>query len=125
MASGPLEISVEERPGAGSGVAIVKPLGEIDLANADDLAGSLRSIRADEARGIVLDLRDVPFMDSSGLRVVLMAHGELGARLAVVTKDESAVARLLDLAELTERLHVFQTDEEAVAAVRAEVVDGA
>ena len=54
-------------------VAVVTLRGELDLAGAAALEQELARLDAAEPDAIVLDLRDVDFMDSSGLRVVAVA----------------------------------------------------
>lgn len=49
----------------------VIPHGEIDLASAPELHDRIRELRESGFDRIVLDLRHVTFMDSTGLRVVL------------------------------------------------------
>jgi anti-sigma B factor antagonist len=113
----PLKLDVEVRPGDGGGIARVAASGEIDLATADDLAAVLSEPECAEAGGIVLDLSRVSFMDSSGLRVLLILAEERGNRLATVLAEGSAVMRLLELVEVKERLGVKPSLEEAYAAV--------
>jgi anti-anti-sigma factor len=55
---------------AGDHVAVI-PHGEVDLATVDELSDRLREVTRNGARHVVLDLRDVTFMDSSGLRLVM------------------------------------------------------
>ena len=74
--SGGLELSVDRRSTADGEIAVVRAQGEVDLGNADELAGALGSSTCVESDGVVIDLLGVPFMDSSGLRVVLVAAGE-------------------------------------------------
>jgi anti-sigma B factor antagonist len=49
----------------------VIPRGEIDLASVDELDAKLRELREDGFDHLVLDLREVTFMDSTGLRLIL------------------------------------------------------
>ena len=76
---GSLELTVERR----DGVTVVRAEGEIDLDNADQLGATLRGAASDSTEGVVLDLVGVPFMDSSGLKALLLASGALGARLSL------------------------------------------
>lgn len=92
------EFSVTRRP---SGEAVVvAPVGEIDLATVDELAQALDAAR-EEAGSVVLDLREVTFMDSAGLRLVLEAS-RAGGAFAVV-RGPREVQRLFDLVGLDER----------------------
>lgn len=92
------EFSVTARP---SGEAVVvAPVGEIDLATVDALSQALAAAR-EESESIVLDLREVTFMDSAGLRLVLEASRQ-GASFAVV-RGPREVQRLFDLVGLDER----------------------
>jgi anti-anti-sigma factor len=114
--SGRLELSVERRDAAAGRIAIVRAQGEVDLGNADELAAVLHSDDCKESDGVALDLVGVPFMDSSGLRAVLVAAGELEPELAVVLSPGSPVLRLFELAEVTDRLAAFSTEDEAIDA---------
>jgi stage II sporulation protein AA (anti-sigma F factor antagonist) len=114
---GGLELSVTSREANSSRFAVVRAEGEIDLSNAEDLAGALGSSRCTDSDGVVLDLVGVPFMDSSGLRAVLVAANELRPTLAVVISPGSPVLRLLELAEVSDRLPAYATEDEAIAAL--------
>jgi anti-anti-sigma factor len=114
--SGRLEVSVEHRDAAAGRIAIVRAQGEVDLGNADELAAVLHSDDCEKSDGVVLDLVGVPFMDSSGLRAVLVAAAELEPELAVVLSPGSPVLRLFELAEVTDRLAAFSTEDEAIDA---------
>ncbi len=77
---------------------VVRAEGEIDLQNADEFSTALRTAAAGDSGGVVLDLLGVPFMDSSGLKALLIASAELGGRLSLVLSPGAPVTRLLDLA---------------------------
>jgi stage II sporulation protein AA (anti-sigma F factor antagonist) len=114
---GGLEVSVSSREANSSRIAVVRAEGEIDLSNAEELAGALASSQCTDSDGVVLDLAGVPFMDSSGLRAVLVASNELRPTLAVVISPGSPVLRLLELAEVGDRLPAYATEDEAVGAL--------
>ena len=113
----PLQISAESRDAGGSAVALIRVEGEVDLANAEELGSALRTRAAEEGSAVVLDLRGVPFMDSTGLKVVLIASRDLAGPLAVIAGAGSAVARLLDLAGVADRVPRFETEEDALGAL--------
>jgi anti-sigma B factor antagonist len=111
------EISVERRSADAGEFAVVRAQGEVDLGNADELAGVLLSDACEDSDGVVLDLLGVPFMDSSGLRAALVAADGMKPDLAVVLSPGSPVLRLFELAEVTDRLPVHATEDEAIDAL--------
>ena len=60
------------------GVGTVKFAGELDMASAPDAEHALTRALTSGCHRIVVDLRDLDFMDSSGL--TLLARWELGSR---------------------------------------------
>ena len=51
---------------------VVRAFGELDLSNAETLEVALRRAIASNGSGVILDLGGVSFLDSAGLRLVLM-----------------------------------------------------
>jgi anti-sigma B factor antagonist len=108
--AGTLHVTFDHRDRA----VVVRAEGEVDLANADKLAAALRSGGAEDAsRRVILDLLGVPFMDSSGLKALLVGSAELGERLSLVLSPGAPVGRLLDLAEVRDRFTIYETIERA------------
>jgi anti-anti-sigma factor len=67
----------------------VLPSGDLDIAGAPELKESLSLALASDARAIVIDLRGLALMDSTGLRTLLEAHaGEGGERISFVAGNE-------------------------------------
>jgi anti-anti-sigma factor len=98
-----LELAVDA--GAKGGVTIVAANGDLDLSTARDLERSLVDVQT-AGRDVVLDLRGVSFMDSSGLRVILAADARAraaGARFVLV-QGSPAVQRVFELTLLDRRL---------------------
>lgn len=56
------------------GAAVVVPTGELDLATAPALEEALQRSFDGDAAHVVLDLRELEFIDSSGLRTLLTAR---------------------------------------------------
>lgn len=80
--------------------------GEVDSHTAPDLQG-----RIDELSGcteVTLDLSNVTFIDSSGLRVIIATHQDREARgdRLVLASVSDAVQRLLEITSLTNHLHL-------------------
>jgi len=100
MAGDPaFEVRCERRDAA----AVVTVSGELDLDSAEQLSEVLLSPEA-QAATVILDLRKVTFIDSSGLSVVVAEHQRASAadsRFAVAVGGAPAVQRLFDLSGLT------------------------
>nr|MBO2498811.1 anti-sigma factor antagonist [Acidimicrobiia bacterium] len=95
---------------------LVTVSGEIDLAAAPQLADALS---AEPEEVTIADLRDVGFIDSTGLRSLMTAQDKVtgaGGRLALVF-GEGPVERILDLTRLTDRFEVFAAPEDAAQAL--------
>src|SRR4051812_38194153 len=73
---------------AAGAVRVLAPAGELDLATGPRVLAEVERLLApDGPERLVLDLSDVRFMDSSGLRAVLTAERrarDAGRRLALV-----------------------------------------
>ena len=102
-AAGTLEIEAETR----DATAWLTLRGELDLATAPALERALAKAAGDSAP-LVLDLRQLGFIDSSGLRVILSAASqaaEAGRRLILV-RGQNQVARVLDITGSDQHLEV-------------------
>lgn len=96
-----------------AGVATVVLAGELDLVSADDAETHLREVEERGVTEIVLDLRTLDFLDSTGLRVVLSADSRArreGRRLALVAGPEP-VHRVFRIALLDRRLEFVAPSE--------------
>ena len=108
-----MEIVVEAR---GSGVAVIRLTGRLDLDSASDLQQCvLAAIAADQHR-LVLDLGDTTFIDSTGLRALV--DGLKAARRAggdVCLARPNIQARLiLEYTALDQVLRLYDTVEQAL-----------
>lgn len=115
MSESYLELTRESHPAGTGELAVVKVTGELDLSNAEELTAAMAR-EALEA-GLIVDLAELSFMDSSGLRVLMLAASDRGARLALVAEPDSPVRRVLDLAGLTDRIATFPARGAAADAV--------
>ena len=93
----PFAIDLDERDDR----VVVVPRGELDMASAPELEQTIMPRIAD-AKWVVLDLRSLDFIDSSGLRVVVGAHRaaeEGGGRFTCVRGAAgSTVHRIVEIA---------------------------
>ncbi len=94
--------------------AVVTVSGELDLASSPALEHELDRVVASNAALVIVDLRDLEFMDSTGLSVLIRAHQraeEHGQRFGLV-RGSQQVQRLLSLTGVAERLTLVDTPEE-------------
>jgi anti-sigma B factor antagonist len=79
--------------------------GELDLATVDEVRARLDALRA-AGHPVVLDLDQLTFMDSTGIRLVLesVRHGERDGWRFEVTRGSTAVQRIFAAARIDDRL---------------------
>ena len=98
------------------GVVTVALTGELDISNAQRVEQELQRVEEDDAAGaIVLDLRKLVFMDSTGLRLVVAADArarERGRRFALVAGPE-AVHRVFKITYVDRRLDFVDDPSDA------------
>jgi anti-sigma B factor antagonist len=109
-----------ERVPAPEGVVLLVLAGEIDLATSGGFRAEVEAALA-AGSGLVADLSEVEFMDSTMLRELLSARRELGGagRGFVLASPQAAVRRLLELTGTAGLFRTAGTREEAVALVLA------
>src|SRR5690349_3494134 len=91
--------------------------GELDIAGAGRVEQELERIEREPPATIVLDLRELEFMDSTGLRVIVAADGRAReqARRLVIVRGSETVQRIIEMTRLHERLDIVDD----LAAVEA------
>jgi anti-anti-sigma factor len=80
--------------------------GELDLANAGSAETALEASLADDASRVVIDMRELEFIDSTGIALLVTALGHNGGepRVKFIPSAAPAVSRVLELTGLAERL---------------------
>jgi anti-sigma B factor antagonist len=90
--------------------ATVRLTGELDLASGDEADGAFRRAEAFGEPLVVVDLRELEFIDSTGLRLLIGCHercAAAGQRLVVV-QAPGQVRRVIELTELGQRLELLE-----------------
>lgn len=93
----------------------VRPIGELDLDTAPQLNDELTTARTGGAGRIVLDMRALTFMDSTGLRLVIRWDTDArqdGFQFAIVPGPE-VVQRVFRLTGMDEHLPVAEPPAES------------
>jgi anti-anti-sigma factor len=84
-------------------LCLVRVHGEIDLSNAHEVSSAIGSAMGQEARGLVVDLSDITYLDSAGVALLLRLAERLRSRrrqLHLVVPRGSPVRRVLDFTGL-------------------------
>ena len=84
----------------------IAPVGELDLTTCPDLEGQLHELRDAGFGRLVLDLRQVTFLESTGVRMILTEQQLArtnGAEFSIIG-GSPAVDRVLDLCGLRDHL---------------------
>ena len=100
---------------------VVRVAGEIDLSNSDDLRNDIVHAVPHDAHGVVLDLTETTYLDSSGIRLLFELAERLQARrqrLVLVVAEEALVRRVVVLTKLDDAVPLLQGIDEALLALR-------
>jgi anti-sigma B factor antagonist len=99
-----LEITTEQHEGQ----TRVVLAGELDIASTEQLDEALATIEGEDLGTLVLDLRNVEFIDSTGLRTVIAAdeRARSADRRFVVVRGPGAVERLFSVTQLDQRFEI-------------------
>jgi anti-sigma B factor antagonist len=110
----PFEVSCE----AIGGARVVRVSGELDIDTHEKFADQL--VREAEQGAVVVDLTACEFIDSTGIRALLLgiraAGGEDVARIAIAGPNQQ-VRRILEMTGLDTAVPVHASVDDAVAAV--------
>ena len=105
-------------------VYVVTLGGELDLANVHDVDRELSALERDGARRVVVDLLEVPFMESSTLGVLVDHSKRLrsaGGELTLVSEDMRAL-RVIEITGLNGHFRIERTLGRAIEEAVAEVI---
>ena len=82
--------------------ALVTVEGELDIATLPEFERTVTRMRSQGLERMVIDLRELSFLDSMSIELLLRLHGDLTAAGAdlVVVRGPRAVNRIFDLMEL-------------------------
>jgi len=105
-----------------AGIVIATIAGEVDVSNAGGLNEQITSAVTGDAHGLIIDLGEVDFFDSSGVHMLYdlaerLAHRQQG--FAVVLPADSPPRRALELSGTGDSGWLHQNLPAALAAIGA------
>jgi anti-anti-sigma factor len=100
----PPEFRVEAHPERDA--VRVRAVGEVDIATAGSIRAEIDELIDAGFKRVILDLREVTFLDSTGLHVVVDADASARANgwELLITDAQASVQRTFEIAGLRERL---------------------
>jgi anti-anti-sigma factor len=117
IAVGLLRASVTVPETTGAAYTVVVLTGEVDATNSEELYNILESVVLQRPRLLIVDLSDLSFMDSTGLRMLLRATRELDQQGGVLSlaAPQASVARVLQLTRADQLIPVYDSVADAIA----------
>ncbi len=100
-----LEVEVT---GAGEDVALVVLRGELDFASGESLSSALADLVARHPSRVVVDLAELEFIDSSGVKMLLAAAKviEADGRSMILAAPKLSVRRALEILRIGETVPI-------------------
>jgi anti-sigma B factor antagonist len=97
---------------------VFAPEGAIDLHVSPEMRASLRAIIDEKPKRLVVDLSRVPYVDSSGIAVLIGARQslELEGGTFMLAGPQEAVRMILESARLDQYFQLFPSVDAALAA---------
>lgn len=111
-------VDIEERDGGA--VVVARLTGELDMAVAQSVGSQIAEAVPSAARGVVVDMSGLDFMDSSGVSMLFALARRVGRRrqaLHLVAPEGRAVARVLEIVEFDRAAPVHRDVDAAVSAI--------
>lgn len=90
--------------------------GDVDMQNAADLRTAIEEAASDGKSRLVIDMTDVPFMDSSGLASLVGAQKSIRADVRMIVICPENLRRIFEVTRLDTILTVVSTLPEALIA---------
>jgi anti-sigma B factor antagonist len=94
--------------------------GEVDLSNAEEIGAAVAEETPIESRALVLDLSDVEYLDSAGIRLIYWIRENMrirGQALRLVIPEQSPPHDALRLAGVKHYIETAETVDAALAEI--------
>jgi anti-anti-sigma factor len=103
------------------GVVVARIVGEVDLSNAPRVEALLTRAIPNDAVGLVIDLSETTYLDSSGVSLVFQLAERLRTRqqrMRVAAPDDAPLRRVLKVVKLESVVPMSPSVDEAVEEIR-------
>jgi anti-sigma B factor antagonist len=100
---------------------VVHVAGEVDMSHEEELRAELRRAVAADSKGIVVDLTECEFIDSSAVRALLLSreaqHSKQGTERLAVAASSQQILRILTVMGIDRVIPIRATVDEAAAVL--------
>jgi anti-anti-sigma factor len=113
-----VHVEIEERDA--DDVVVARLTGELDIAGAEATGRRIAEAVPSSARGVVVDMTDLEFIDSSGVSMLFALARRVGSRrqeLRLVAPAGKPVARVLQIVEFDRAAPVHADVASATAGI--------
>lgn len=96
--------------------------GRLDTVGSEEIAGELASLVESAKRGVVVDLSQVTFLSSMGIRALIAAaksRQSKGGRMVLLVDGSDVVVRTLEATGVGDLIPVFDDEDDAESAAVA------
>jgi anti-sigma B factor antagonist len=103
-------------------IPVARIVGEIDASNASDFANQLKEVIPNSAMGLVLDLSETSYIDSSGVHLIFDLADALRRRqqiLQLVVAPQTFVSDVLGVVNVTGAAKTSESLLQALEALRS------
>lgn len=97
-----------------NGIVVIGVKGRIDASNTGDLEHKLLDLIAAGERRLVLDLAELDYISSAGLRTLLVAAKRLGNDKLALAALKDQIREVLDIAGFSSLFQIYPTRQAAV-----------
>ena len=101
---------------------MVRVVGELDISHEDEVRAALRSAVDADGAGIIVDLTECAFIDSSGVRALLLGYEaqreDNGDELLAVAADSEQILRILSVMGVDKVIPVRPSVDKAISELR-------
>src|SRR5215210_349908 len=114
------QFEIDSGPGP-DGICVVRVRGEVDMSHEEELRAELRRAVASDSDGIIVDLTECEFIDSTGVRALLLSReaqaSEHGPNGVAVAASSEQILRILTVMGVDRVIPIRPTVDEAAAAL--------
>jgi anti-anti-sigma factor len=96
--------------------------GRLDTVGSEEIADELTSLAASANRGVIVDLSQVTFLSSMGIRALIAAakaRQANGGRMVLLVDGSDVVMRTIEATGIDELIPVYEDEDDAERAVLA------